>query len=669
MVKQLKQATPTDNIVFSGSVQSRRRNQPNGTIPIGFSGVPNLQDSGLLFSIGSTIDSIPDWSVYPWARDRMLRAFYKVEPIISGAVYTLTARLSALRYTLTGRDELQDDIHQLLDDADYGNGFEVLISKTITDLATQDNGAFWELVGDGNPDGELLGGVAYGVNYLDPAQCYRTYDPEYPVLYVDPIKGTRHQIHRSRVVMFSNMPMPNELARGVGFCPLSRALLSVQLMQAIQEYRYEKTSGKFERAIGFGTGMTSQTLQGLLNQVQNEDENMGFARFGKIPFFVSPRKEVNLNLLDLASVPDGFDLMNETEVYVMTIALAFGIDARELWAATQTGATKADASIQHMKTRGKGLADLITTIERAVNQFLMPEDMKFVYDFIDDEHDAEVATTRQAKTAYLSEIKREGGLSGAQYQAMLIHEGILDENVLAEAEQIADLPEENPTDMPLPEGGNIPEPETEPDIPDFNGLFDTGKSQATMRNEMRNIIRGVVQGVFSEASAVQSTDSVVRRQLTQAAMKGIERGGLLRGDLTQAEITKLQNIIFNEQDYVVGLVKAAVAEGRKDEPRPQALFSRVDMWVNRYKMVEDTFFTMAAADKKLKWLIGDTKESCIDCTNYNGRVYRGTVWDRYDIEVKMWDLTCRGGHCDCRKVVTDEPVTPGRPPSPRGRAS
>jgi hypothetical protein len=440
-------------------------------------------------------------------------------------------------------------------------------------------------------------------------------------------------------------------------------------MQAISRYRYEKASGSFERAIGYGTGMTQVQLRGLLQQASMEDENSGFVRFGKIPFFVSPRKEVNLEILDLASIPDGFDLMNETEVYVYTLALAFGVDAREFWTATQTGATKADASIQNMKSRGKGLADMITTLEDAINKHLMPADVIFEFDFVDDEHDAETAKSNQVKVAYLTEIKREGGLSEAQYQAMLIHEGILPEEVLEDADEMAILPEEeNPDEFEQPEnvipfGANPDETVPEQTI--------AQKTLVAYKRELRSIMRGVIDNQIPVPSAVQTTDSLVRRQLPMAAYEGIEKGGLRRGDLTQDELIAIQNVIFNEQDYVIGLVEFAKSQSGKEQPSYSAVFNRVDMWASRYDMVVDKFYQMAAGNKKRIWKrhgLHKTIDSCVDCLTYDGKVYRNSIWEKYDIQTQMWDLTCRGGHCGCDKQETDEPITRGFPPQPKGRS-
>lgn len=665
-----------ESIVFQQSVTSRAENQPNGTIPFGgYTGIASSHD-GLFFQLGQVIESIPAWSIYPWARDRMLRAFYKTEPIMAGAVYSISARIKALNYKFVGDEAKHDDLQLMFKSADYGEGFRELISKTITDICTQDNGAFWELIGMGNPAGELLGGAVLGFNYLDPSQCYRTFDPEHPILYIDPLKGSRHLLHKSRVIKFSSMPQPNELSRGVGFSPLSRALLSVQLIQSIQRYRYEKTSGQFERAIGYGTGMTQATLKSLVQQTQLEDENAGFVRFGKIPFFVSPRKEVNLDILDLASIPDGFDLKTEMETYVYTVSNAFGVDSREFWTATQSGATKADALVTNLKTRGKGLADLITMMEDAINDYIMPEGVVFEYDFVDEEHSAEVAKTFQAKVSYLSEIKSNGGLSDEQYQAMLIHEGILPLEILEDASHLAILPDDTETEEidglstedeneAISPNESEQETQTDDDLEDLEGIE---KSLSSYKSELRSIMRGVIDGVLVIPNAVSATDSAVRRAMTQAAFEGLEKGGVMKGDISQQELLALQEIIFNEQDYVVGLVEYAATQTGKENPAYSAVFNRVDMWAARYDSVKEKFFMLADGNQKLLWTHNPQKDNCIDCITYSGKVYRAKVWEKRDIRPKMWDLTCRGGHCGCTLGKTDKPVTKGFPPKPKGRS-
>lgn len=662
------------------SIQGRADKLPYGDNPIGGYGVDSaFYDGGMLFSIGTVTESIPEWSVWTLGRDRALRRFYKTEPIAAGATYSMTARLKALEYNLSGGEEKHDAINAMFRQADLGNGIRTLLSKTVLDLSTQDNGAFWELTGDGNPESELLGGVVTGFNHLDSQQCYRTFDPEYPVVYIDPTNGKRHKLHRTRVYSMSSMPQSNELARGIGFCPLSRALLSVQLMKAFQTYRYEKASGKFDRAIGYGTGMTMATLRKLLQNVDFDDEAEGFVRFGRIPFFVSPRTEVTLQVLDLASIPDGFDLKTETEIYVYSLALAFGVDAREFWPATQTGATKGDASIQNMKARGKGLADLITIIEDGIRNRIIPADVDFNFDFVDDEHDTQIAETNKVRVDTVIAMKNAGIINDVQAQAILIAEGVLDENTLIDADQAAipfegDSLDESP-DEPNPLDPTMQQVNNPANVTTFNGAEavdgqEADKAQKTI-SQYRSALHATALGLWElylrPMGAVTDFDSSIRRHLTEAAYAGLKEAGLLVGDLEVAELNEIQTIIFNEQMYVVDLVQWIIGVRESTNGSMQMVYNRLDMWVARYDMVKSKFLLIGNKNKKKQWKRGKTKKGCIDCIGYDGKVYRANIWLKYDIQPKMYDLTCRGGHCDCGFYDTDEPIDRGFPAKPKGR--
>ena len=390
-----------------------------------------------LFLITMAVEQIPPWSIYPARRDKYLREYWRKESIAAGAVYSLASKLKALSYQVTGSDAQVSYAEGILRYADFGAGFRQLITKTITDLLTQDNGTFWELVGGGDPRSELIGPVTQ-VNYLDPAQCIRTYDPDHPVLYVEPVTHSWHLMHKSRIHVMSSMPQGVELGKNIGFCAISRALSAVHLYRSIQTYRDEKASGRNKRGIITGKGVTTDTLMAALNAVENQDDNRGVQRYAGLPVLTSSTPTgVELDILDLASLPDGFMLRDEVDVYVYTLALTLGVDARELWPATSSGATKADASVQNMKSRGKGMADLITTVEDAFNNRILPKGAHFEYDFVDDEHDREVAEQQQIRVATLNVLKAAGAISAREMRALCLVDGILDGDVL---ENIDDLP-------------------------------------------------------------------------------------------------------------------------------------------------------------------------------------------------------------------------------------
>jgi hypothetical protein len=81
-----------------------------------------------------------------------------------------------------------------------------------------------------------------------------------------------------------------------------------------------------------------------------------------------------------------------------TIALALGMDARELFPALTSGATRADALLQHLKQRGKGPGQILQMTERMLNFKFLPPHLKAITDFMDDEQDRQTAEIRMIRS-------------------------------------------------------------------------------------------------------------------------------------------------------------------------------------------------------------------------------------------------------------------------------
>jgi hypothetical protein len=98
-----------------------------------------------------------------------------------------------------------------------------------------------------------------------------------------------------------------------------------------------------------------------------------------------------IDKVELSSLPDGFEEETSIQLGMAAIALAFGVDARELFPAMGAGATRADAMLQHIKQRGKGPGQILQVLEQQFNYKYLPRDMKLVFDLQDDAQDRQEA--------------------------------------------------------------------------------------------------------------------------------------------------------------------------------------------------------------------------------------------------------------------------------------
>lgn len=376
-------------------------------------------------------DEIRPWSYYPMQRDRQLRAFWKTEGILSGAVYSFSARISALPAKISGPPRGKKKAQELLHAVD--------LQRVVIDMLTQDNGWFIERVGPGQPDKPLNPALVSYLSPMDAGQVWRTFDPEFPIIYINPYTGKYHKIHYSRVISGSSCPQPDELARGIGFCAVSRALRYIQIARDIEIYKHEKVGGRFTRAVGIMSGLTPSQFNKTIEESKQIQDASGFTRYGGIPWFVNNTSDIKAQMIDLAHLPDGFDAKTDTELYVNTLALAFGTDVREFWPGQGSGATKADATVQHEKARGKGIADVTTSLERALNWGLFDAlNCELEFDYTDDAEQMASAQYHFQVITNVATMQQSGNISPAQGTAMLIAAGVLDPDVLENVQEAED---------------------------------------------------------------------------------------------------------------------------------------------------------------------------------------------------------------------------------------
>jgi hypothetical protein len=161
-------------------------------------------------------------------------------------------------------------------------------------------------------------------------------------------------------------------------------------------------------------------------------------------------------------------------------------------------------------------------------------------------------------------------------------------------------------------------------------------------------------------------ETVVTDNFRQAWLDGAEEGGVSESELTIDEEDALQQRTNEELGFIAAYALWLSTHTQADGFDFGVTQSHTDSWANRWLEVLTQGRGLAAADQKEKWVWNPDKEHCTDCRTLNGRVYRNSVWNRWGIYPRSSSLACFGTHCGCERRPTDEPVTPGRPPSLKG---
>lgn len=744
------------------SIQDRFRRQGQG------GGFPLLA----FLAVGGNLIA-PWWSK---RRDQDLAAFWPKSGHLSGAFYTLACKLSSVPRHVLPRDpavsahrKLADQYQIILDEIVEGmGGWEALIIPTLLDRWCQDNGWFWEVTGDGPKDGPIKG-MATGLMHLDSWRCDRTGDYEFPVVYTD-TDGRRYRLHASRVIFDAELSDPRVDMLGVGHCWVSRIIDTAQNLVDIAQYKQEKLGSRPKRAIAITKGgLDPDDLATALRLADNQMTAAGLSRYSKMIIVGSSLiPNADLSLLDLASLPDGFDEAESTTLAMNLIALTGGVPVRWLWPSTVTGATKADAEYQHVAglTGGPG-----STLARFANLLggppiglthvsgkFLPPSLKLEFDFQDDYQDYSQAQNRDLRSqqrerdlnsgVYTIRVAREqaldaGDISDAQFAQMELDDGRLENGapilslfhnpeyrglldvgvedpldtaandkaamqlaiVAAEAEAMrlvaqprnpaegrqakealaalgalkelyktAPKPKPAPPPPPPAEGETIPPDEggeapvdeqPEEAAPESAGPFEM-KSIGDFGLSIRAAAKGMWSGQADYFFTVSTLISAVMRGYEQSWREGAAVCGITPADRTPEEQLELDGMINIAQSRVMAFADWIAPQTRALGGYWRDILPRCDIWTQRYNEVRNRAQILACKDQKFRWKIDPAKESCSTCLKLMGKVYRASVWQKYDIfprDTRPGHLECHGFNCGCEFELTIDPVTPGRPPS------
>lgn len=261
------------------------------------------------------------------------------------------------------------------------------------------------------------------------------------------------------VIPFSELPSPAEQMNDVGICAVTRVLKAAQVLKNLATYKNEKVSGRFYKAIHFVGGVSKGDIKDIMDRGQEEADNAGLIRYimPQIVASLDPEKPVSVASIDLAGLPDNFDLDTELKWYITQLALGFGEDY-QTFAPLPGGnlGTSTQSEVLHRKARGKGPALFIQTIENAFRWYgIIPRNLEFKFIVADPSADKEAAEVFLTYARARQLMIQDGELTtDAARQLAFIQRGIPQEVLdeipegydVAQSDSSLSTPEDNDTE-------------------------------------------------------------------------------------------------------------------------------------------------------------------------------------------------------------------------------
>lgn len=315
-------------------------------------------------------------------------ALWNIEP---AQTFYDQVRASETRRLKTGRTgEVQTTYHIGVDET------RNFIAGNMVVHNTQDNGAFWCVMGNGAADGPIVGRPS-GILHLDAARCIRTKNAEFPVKY-EHTDGKQYILHYTRVIEMASLPSPSVYLNGVGLCPVSCCIEAAQELWDIYQYNAEMFGSHPPRQILYAkTGATIGELTAAVAAWEIKLRELNRTRFGGTMLIApkSPNQNFELDVLSLANMPEGFNRRDVTTINKSEIAAAFGLDLRDLSYLMGAPSRTGDAEVQDRKGRGKGVGEFIETFAKKFEErYLNTELFEIRFDYLDDEQDEQESLIR-----------------------------------------------------------------------------------------------------------------------------------------------------------------------------------------------------------------------------------------------------------------------------------
>lgn len=575
----------------------------------------------------------------------------------------------AMRVKLPGKQP--EDIEywqEFLRQADFGRGWGSFIKKGV-DFLRQDGGWYWEIIAPGDTT-KAPTGAPTGLAHLDSLRVVPTGDPEYPALYYDK-RGKLHRIHHTRVVQLVDMPDGDELHPGYGLCALSRAIAIANRQVLMGRYIESSLDDKPKPGIMVAQGMNEANRAKMLGTYREDQARDEMPPWGKTMWAYGMDKDTPVTLTPVAFsvAPEKFDFKMYTELDVNALALAIGVDKQELWELTSSGlGSGAQSEIMQQKSRGKAIGDLLTSIERALNDIL-PEDYTFEFKKRDAQEEMEAAQNAQAWASAVASM--QSSLSMDEQRILLantveqVREAVTDEK--GQIQRRDDLDVQQPADITAADNTAIAQPTASDTSANPQDKQPPPKTTATkaypstlldFEGSFEDLVSGALKGDISRGRFAIVSRALLKKYGRLSMLDGLKDGGIETDELDSDDMATFTVWLAENSSYLSDFADRIYKTDTNMTPA-----ARAEAWGN--KSLRDVYQKgLMSADKNglYEWVYGDVQDHCETCRALNSQRHRLKDYAKRGLLPGSDLLSCGGYNCAC-KLVKAKGSTKGRWPT------
>lgn len=405
---------------------------------------------------------------YTRAGDSVLLSTIAAEDKWANAIAIAATKCASLEYDIEGDVPLRRNrMHDILTAVDGMQGWGQFIAKQMQDFLCTNNGEFVEVVRAST----AVGSRVVGLLHLDSTRCYRTGDPEIPVIYMDRL-GRLHELRAHQVIAIADMPTPRLTFNGVGFCAAQRVYRTIYRMAAIEQYVAEKVTGRRPLKVTLINGLTQKQLEQVFASADQDANAKGLTSYmGAAVSAVPTDEDISSVEIELSGLPENFDLEKERLNANLTYANTIGLDIQDLQPGAIGGSlgSSTQSQVLNDKAKGKGLSYWRKAFTEQLNLKVLPDATVFMFiekDYRDEMAKADAASARQSVR---SQMVSDGMISKEQALQMAVDDGDVPRAFINEdttpAGSIAS--DEKPTDggqgadVETPEAQEQPQPDAQ----------------------------------------------------------------------------------------------------------------------------------------------------------------------------------------------------------------